>query len=747
MGGNIMKKGVLLFLLVTLGLGLFLGDVPSAQAQSSGTDEFTLEEITVTAQKREENQQKVPTAMEVISGSELSEYARNDINEILSTVSSALVNKSSDGLRIAIRGIVQDNQPFFGIVMQNPAVAMNTDGVYSNRNSSGQNLFDIERVEVLYGPQSTMYASATPGGIVNIITNDPKTGEYEFLGTFEYGNYDLTHVEGVANVPMGDKWALRMGFTSSLRDGYLSNGAEDENSRVGRLKLLFEPSNRFSFLVSAEQQKISGQGYVGVIPFADQDDVDDPWISVYDPQPPRFTNIEKFYGRINVGLGFGDLSIVPSYGTKDFIVTVTTVDDLDGPFSPGTEKGEIKSVNQGKLEERGLEVRITSSADSTIKWIAGANYYKSMDEGFSDEYHEGVHDYWGYRYNWQKSKVVYGNVTYPITDLFRTTVGSRYTWENNESVNNEYRNAAWVYEGVSQEYNKPDFKIGIEYDLADDKMVYADWSSGYRTNGGTNKVFPPEKLQAYTIGSKNRFFENRFQLNAAAYYYDYKNKFAMAGVKSIVDENGNGVKDPEETWVRPDSDNRTVGRQIVYGMDLQTSTIITSKDKMDLSISYCNKTWKSLFFDYWAITNSMGMEDLDFSGKTATFAPLWNIQLSYNHNFHLQNSGTITTRFDARYQSGYRLEIPEYRVQIQSADNPVFIKIPILDLITQEGYVLYDFSAVYANPNGKWTLTAYGKNLTNYAVKRNLRDVVTSGIQDMMIGPPRTYGLSLSIKY
>ncbi|MBN1627159.1 MAG: TonB-dependent receptor plug domain-containing protein, partial [Deltaproteobacteria bacterium] len=302
------KRNFLFFLALIIVLVIFC-DVSALLAQESDSDEFTLEEITVTAQKREENQQKVPIAMEVLTGEDIREIGRNDIDEILNNISSILTQSGNDGLRVSIRGISNDNNSFGMIQASAPTVAVNQDGVYSNRSGNNQSMYDIERVEVLFGPQSTMYASATPGGIVNVVTADPKTDKYTASGTLEYGNYNLLHTEGSMNAPLSDWTAIRASFNTSVRDGYLSNGSADEDSKSARLKALFKSGDTFSIVLTGEVTKMGGQGFASAKGFDKEDGnwyenqgpaglvkvgkVDDPWTSANDSAGAGRDNIQK----------------------------------------------------------------------------------------------------------------------------------------------------------------------------------------------------------------------------------------------------------------------------------------------------------------------------------------------------------------------------------------------------------------------------------------------------------------------
>jgi iron complex outermembrane recepter protein len=153
----------------------------------------------------------------VILGEELTLSGKNDLNEILAELSSVIVQKAPDGIRVSLRGMSDAQAPFHGTSVSMPTVAVNMDGVYSNRKDMSTGLFDLDRAEVLYGPQSTMYSSNSPGGVVNVETARPKLDKYEASGTLEYGNYNLLHAEGMVNFPISKTVALRTAFTRKKR--------------------------------------------------------------------------------------------------------------------------------------------------------------------------------------------------------------------------------------------------------------------------------------------------------------------------------------------------------------------------------------------------------------------------------------------------------------------------------------------------------------------------------------------------
>lgn len=703
-------------------------NIQSVTAQETGDFEFTLEEITVTAQKRAEDQQKVPIAMQTFSGDEMRELGYNNLDEIISQVSNAFVNTAGDGMRVSLRGMADTIVPMGALndmSISTPTVAVNIDGVYSSKRNSGSGIYDMERVEVLYGPQSTLYATSSPGGIVNIVTADPKTDEFEASGSLEYGNYNAWQTQGALNVPVNDKMAMRVAFSTSMRDGYLSNMSDDEDSKSARLKALFKPSEKLSLVLTGEISSRGGHGYSGTDSFVDEGDVDDPWDnSDQEVQPPRSNNQKKITGHINWDFGYGTVTLVPSYLVEDEFATRSMEDR-------GTGEMITSSIDRdGK--EKGAELRIVSSPDSFFSWIVGVNHYKED----TAEMNLPETGYYEYRTVERTTDAFYGNITYPVSDRFRLTAGARKSADETYVSEKMLKSAAetgaaedfTVIMAYTIEYSEPDFKIGMEYDISESSMFYAYGATTYRAVGYVIKQMDPERIYSYTVGSKNRFFGNKLQVNAAAFYYDYKDK---------VEEFGR-VSDPLNNN-QTDKGTVTNGQLRKYGFDLETSTIITNNDKLNFSVSYLNSEYTELEFDF----ENPGFPDQDYSGKPETFSPDWTLSATYSHNFSLPNGGVLTGRIESRYQTEMIVTFSDLYQDFgfNMAEEDYYVFYSQADYITQEAYHLSNLSMIYAHPDGKWTLTGYVKNLENYAVKKNIMK------GSMMIGSPRTYGAILSVRF
>ena len=725
------------------------GDALFLCAQETKADEFTLEEITVTAQKRAENQQKVPIAMDVISGDMLTESGKTNVDDILGNISNVMISNSPDGMRVAVRGLVETEAPFHDMHTSTPTVAINVDGAYNSSSTAGMNLFDVERVEVLYGPQSTMYSSNSPGGIVNVVTASPKTDRYSGSVTAELGNFGLQNIQFAGNAPIvKEKLAMRLAAQMYKKDSFLSGEDQTgENTKSARLKTLYQATDKLSTTVTINYTKRINGGMMGgmIQPFDYQDGhyytsvgtdgawtkgekVKNPWTaapaSAAPAAPPGMPAMapggpnsaaaitKGITAEINWDTGVGSLSIVPQYSK-------TTSDDQ----SNYDDADDVQQTVFTKMRstQKGAEARMTSDADFFFKWIAGVNYYKSGS--VRDTLYTDPDEAPGHIDNWTDVKAVFANITYPLTDKFRANAGYRRSWDKIENV----ETPAMVGTGISgQEYSSPDYKLGVEYDMAENSMLYATYATSYRVNGMVvnqgSKTAPPEQLKSFTVGAKNRFLQNKLQFNAAAYYYDYSNKRAeisndgrlgqsqeifeddLIGADGEgIDANGDGVVDhtqitsgpySQDSWLAQFGGFRTIG------LDLSAEYLLTSADKLTLGVSYLNAKWTDLTMEfYWKNkdgSNFWPTDGVDYSGRTNTYSPKWTITSSYEHYFELGSYGMLTPHVDAQYKS-------EYVMDFRSVNYPMSI---------QEPYYIVNSSVTFTHSSGVWSFNAYIKNAT-----------------------------------
>lgn len=259
-----MKKPNIYITSILLGLILTLGSFPAvyAQEEEAAKEEFTLEEITVTAEKREVDVQKAPMVVTAISGNDIATRAITDLKESLLNLAGVAMMESPRGGQVFIRGI----GTAMDLNQSDPSIAINRDNVYlGGSEASFSTMYDIDRVEVIRGPQGTMYGRNAAGGQVNVITKKP-TDEFEASAGLSIGQYNLMSYNAVVNVPMADTLALRVAMDRQDRDGYFSDGSMNAKRFAMRTKVSYKPSNNLSFLLSYEymDDKSSGANTVPV---------------------------------------------------------------------------------------------------------------------------------------------------------------------------------------------------------------------------------------------------------------------------------------------------------------------------------------------------------------------------------------------------------------------------------------------------------------------------------------------------
>jgi len=223
-----------LFLASTAAIALMPSVAFAQNSKSASTEVATgLNDIIVTAQRREESAQKAAVAINVVGGGDVTDAGVTQLAALGSLVPALTIQQIGGSTSTFIRGVGN-----FAVDFTNdPAVAFNYDGVYVGRiTSTNGTFYDLARIEVLKGPQGTLYGRNATAGVINIIPTQPKLGELSGYGTVSYGNYNALDAEAAVNIPLGDKSAIRVSGTITNRDGYLSNGISDDKTQALRVK-------------------------------------------------------------------------------------------------------------------------------------------------------------------------------------------------------------------------------------------------------------------------------------------------------------------------------------------------------------------------------------------------------------------------------------------------------------------------------------------------------------------------------
>lgn len=290
---------------------------PAAQNEAAPSAHSTaIAQVVVTAQRRKENLQNAPLSVAVIGGEELAARNVTAIDDALRGIPGVALQGNANGAAIYIRGIGSGQDQATG----GPAVNLNVDGLYQHQpNIPLSALYDIERVEVLRGPQGTLYGRNATAGSINIITANP-TNRSEAAGSIGIGNFGLLHTEAMVNAPISDTVAVRASMVSARRTGYIHpSGYDDADTIGGRIKALFTPNKDVRLTLGSEYLSIGGVGPGAVDPLATHPD--DAWKS---SAPTGVIDIKawRLYGQLDWNLGFATLTVLPAH--KNFPITWQT---------------------------------------------------------------------------------------------------------------------------------------------------------------------------------------------------------------------------------------------------------------------------------------------------------------------------------------------------------------------------------------------------------------------------------------
>ena len=489
-----------------------------------------LEEITVTARKFEESLQEVPISVTAITGQNLKNAGITEFPQIASVTPNFDVRSDS------VRGEFSAELNIRGQTTTTPdlsidqAVGINVNGAPITRGTNlFGNLFDIEQVEVLRGPQGTLFGKNTTGGSVIVTTTAPKIGEFSGYGEVTVGEFSQLNLEGVVNVPINDSSALRFGAATTERDGF-GDGIDSSGNRTGRefgdddeeffkASYLYKPNDNLSLRVNADHHTVDENGGVvrvlntgllfGFIPIATQSPGDDLFESadLREGQPEVSAEETNINATLEVDLGFADLTSVTSYREQESFTFLTFAPSADIPI------GQDSDLFAQELRLSGRTNR--------LKWQTGVFFSNEEGEDFNDTGGRG-----DITVVENDSFSIFGQGTYSVSDRSNLTVGVRWTDEERfvERI---------VAGGVPQTglTNSADFDafswtVAYDYDWTDDVLTYASVSRGFRSGGidGDNditSVVNPEFVINYEVGFKADLLEDTLRLNAAFWYSDY----------------------------------------------------------------------------------------------------------------------------------------------------------------------------------------------------------------------------------
>ena len=721
-----------------------------------------LEEIVVTAAKRSESVQDVPISITAFTGDQLEERQIQSAFDLAGTVPNLAVNHPSGDQQaiFSIRGISSSDVS----LGQNGPVAIYHDEVYKGTSplQGVALLFDLERVEVLKGPQGTLYGKNTTGGAINFVSRVPDFST-RANASVRYGNYDQFHVDGGAQTAISDKLAGRLAFTWNDADGWQTNTAPGEpdtsstDNYAVRGTLLFEPTDSFSTILRASTSRstplVSGGAFVPFVPqgvgFPSYPAVGAGGV-LLEPEMP--TNLREAYVESPRRHSARTASISATANLKlssDLDLTSITSWDHGSqrmPFDGWTRIKILKQVTHADVKQVAQDVRLTSHFTGAFNFIVGAYYNREhVEAGGSNEFlldidvnQDGIVNaadcidggfFAACRVQSQyqqlkKSTAVYADASYALSDKFTMRSGLRYTHDQGDLYDytsnigdlngNDLLNTIPGAPGgtASLDFSGENLsgRLGLDYNISSDALLYASYNRGYRAAAFNNTAFfspkdlnvaRPEEVSSYEIGFKTEFFSRRVRFNGAAFYMDYTNQ----QVKSF---------DP----VTLSTNLINLGASEVKGGEVELT--VRATEGLNL-------------FSMLGIVDAKAVRGVangvDVSGRNLQIAP----DITASAGFELEGTLRKKLRYAVRVDGIYT-----GKQYFDLSNDPIR---------TQGGYTLINGRIRFSGLDDRVGFSIWGKNLTDKLIYTTMNRADFVGAKFVTFNAPRMYGVSLDVEF
>ena len=651
---------------------------------------------------------------------------------------------------------------------------------------------------------------------MNILTAQPKLGQLGGYLEANGGNYSQIGLEGALNLPVGDNLAFRVSGQFNRRDGYLSDGGDDDKHESVRVQAKYQSGGltvrpEFSYThlggngtglalmpklagLSAwtgNTVPVAGAAYLaragaifngalagGCNP-APNGNCPPPPALLANPSTSRlFQDVSSTAASVqfDYDMGFATLTTIPAWRQTRarFAVQPSFLYNVGGVYDAAGDRSDGERSDQYSLEMR------LSHQSNKLKWVVGG--YLFQEDQSNDFVLQG-----GLIQNQRvsgklktKAGAVFGQLTYSLSDDFRLTGGLRYTSDKRSALNLQKQaisptvtapagitglppipclpnvptpganlpgtlcpliNQTPGFYDSSVTFNRVTWKAGVEYDLGANSMVFADVSSGFKAGGFNQAVsltqptklqpYAPETITAYTLGVKNRFLDNRLQVNVEAFYWDYKNlqlssqAFDGAGLIVLLTQNA--------------------GKARVSGFDVNVVAKPWQGGTLRGAIEYVDSEYKQFVIQQSAMfvppgrvgcpvtaPNAQGLVTVDCSGKPLIRSPKWSGNVGFTQEFELGNGGHVTLDADASFAGSRYVSADFTAAQLAKS------------------YVNVSTSLTYNAPDNRWFVSAWVRNLTNaeiYSGGGGHQAAFVSGWNTSNIAPPRTWGGRIGVKF
>jgi len=733
-------------LLLTLATGLLaMTMMPAAVFAQSGTDEEEfagmLEEVIVTAQRREQALQAVPMSISAFSGAELAALQADNLDSLQGAVPNLNLVQgrgSNSSANVFIRGVGQPD----ALQTFDPAVGIYLDDVYISRIQGGLfKLYDIERIEVLRGPQGTLYGKNTPGGAIRLITRTPGQ-ELEAQAGLLVGNYDRVQAKAYLSGPLSDNFALGVSVLHDERDGFVTDPSDgkdynDEDTTVARLKGNWDISDNVNVVFSvdytkedveltlgrAEDALIGVDLVTGVVlrQFAPTDEWNfETRTSMTDAGGQK---TDHYGGNVTINWDFNGSTSLKSITAYRKLDTEAYI-DID---ATEWEVGDVfVGLDQNQFSQ---EFQLLGSAASNVNWVAGLYYLNEEVPSDQIAFADDLLLFAGTPIDFTrtiaddletKSYAAFGQIDYQFADRWNLGVGLRYTKEKKSyfRTTSTFSNFAFLQADPDYEFTDSDSwsdwtpTFTLDYRMSDDVRLYGRLANGFKSggfNGRANSAddagaFDPETVWTAEIGAKTTVANGRLRANYALFMSKYDDFQARVSVADGID-----FRFPVLNAAELD----------IKGAEVELTWLPVDPLQLSTQIGYLKSEYgKGGFY------GSDGVED------EPAFSPKWTARFAGTYTFDLSGGSQFALTGAASYRDSMWLSVEN-----------------VLPLTESDYWVLDGFLA-WISADGKWTVSAGVKNATDEVYKVDGQEFRNIGnIQTAYYGNPRTYTFTVDFRY
>jgi len=689
------------------------------ETAAATADENAAPEIIVTARRRSESLQNTPIAITAITTSQLENKATPNIGDLQGAAPNLLITQQNAGgasANLAIRGLTYADVE----KSQEPTVGVVVDGVFIGT-STGQYLdfFDIAQIEVLRGPQGTLFGRNTIGGVINIQRTRP-TGEFGVKAELSYGSFNTFQARAVVNAPLGDKLAVKGFYFHNQSDGYYRDAVTRKrrggvnNDNFGG-SLLFTPSSDFNALLTVEKQVQhfdvvnsnivnSSELFCSFEPAneCNRNTTTDLYTVFNSPASSKYSAPAATL-EMNATLGAIKVTSITGYRKSNEDQT----QDFDASSIDLYYVHRVQDYYQFSQE-----LRAAGKFSDRFDYVVGAYYFKSKYDltqatrlfAFNPSISPDVADKNPQSVTGRTESVAFfGDFNWEFIDRFRLSFGGRWT-EDKKQLANSFAQGGLIGSGNAK-FNKFTPKVGIDFRPNADTMLYASWSRGYRSGGFSPRAatattastaFQPETVDSYEVGTKLDLFDRKVQFNVAGFFAKYKslqqNTTIPGGPTGNQTITGN------------------VGSADIKGVEVDLTARPADGLILRASAGFLDSKFKN-----FVAGNVLGTSILpfDYSANNPIYSPKLTLSGSIDYVLPVQFS-KITASVGIRHISPYDQQISLGRLSGNLVTGPVIVngndprvRTKAQDLIDASLTTVVDLDGK------KVKLTVYGRNLTD----------------------------------